>query len=414
MVAPAMTAGKSPANVPPPHVAVRVLEAHAALARELAAPALAELVLRTRDGRLPVVIHSQVPWDSVWQRPQELARGLAERRDVLFFAPVQAHDLATRYHDRWSALRREGGLAIYSPVEFSGEYRTAMARALNRRLRLRLLAPALARTPHIYLTNQVFDDSIPRRFRSRRTVVDLIDDFAAFEWAPPGARRAEARLIARADLVTAGTGALQRRWRAQLPGIEFLPSGVNLAAFSGPQPAEPADLRALPRPRVLYVGSLNDRMDGPLFLAAARAVPEGSVVVVGPRTAAFQLGGAQPRNLHFLGLKPHGELAGYYRNCDIGIMPFADTPAAKAINPVKSLEFLAAGLPVLSTPIPDVVEFYPGVIETAAPAHWPASIARLLASAGDAQARARRLAFAEGRGWDRLVAAFEERLAKLD
>lgn len=364
---------------------------------------------------MPLVLHSQVPWDSVWQRPQELAVGLARHRPVIFFGPVQLHELATRFHDRWQPVRtlERGALTVLSPVEFSGEYRTERVREWNRRVRLRALRSYVRPGRFLYLSNQVFDTTIVRRLRPAAVAVDLIDDFAAFNWAPPGARGTERFLLETAALRTAGTGSLQRRWAGAFPDIEYLPSGVAFHRLTAPA-AEAPELRALPRPRILYIGSLNDRMNPGLFLEAARVNPNGSVVVVGPLTASFQLGAPAPTNLHFLGLKPHDALPGFYQHCDLGIMPFADNPAARAINPIKALEFLACGMPVLSTPIPDVIAYYPPHIRVEEPGAWPRALAEMLAAPDNAATRAARVEFARDRSWERLVDAFAGRLAALE
>lgn len=362
-----------------------------------------------------MLLHSQVGWDSVWQRPQELARGLARHRPVIYFAPVQLHDQVLRANDGWQPVRSmEGGrLLVLAPAEFSGRYKVEGIRRVNQGLGLSLLRRLLRPGGFLYLSNQVFDTGIVRNLDTVGTVMDLIDDFPAFDWAPIGARRAEADLVEGADLVVTGTASLRSRWASRVPHVEYLPSGVNFEAIATPA-APAAELSRLPRPVALYVGSLNDRMDPALFVASARAVGAGSVAVVGPVTGAFRMPEPLPSNLHFFGLKPHSELGGWYQHADVGIMPFADSPAARMINPVKACEFLAAGLPVLSTPIPDVVQGFEGLITIARPDGWESALRTLLATPADDALRARRRAYAQSRGWDKLVDAFEERLRRLE
>lgn len=221
----------------------------------------------------------------------------------------------------------------------------------------------------------------------------------------------EDQLVRAATLGLAGTGTLQEQFADRFPELEFLPSGVNFQRMTAPQ-AEPADIADLPRPRLLYVGTLNDRLNGELFQVLARQHPTGSIVVVGPRHGTFQAPELPP-NVHFLGLKPHEALPGYYQHCDMGIMPFADSPAARAINPVKTLEYLACGLPVLSTPVPDVVKYYPGVVRVAEPGEWAMASKELL-DGNSEQARTARVDFARNRGWDRLVLQIEQKLRRLE
>ncbi|MDX2176103.1 MAG: glycosyltransferase [Candidatus Sumerlaeia bacterium] len=396
-----------------PKLLSAVLATHRELARLLVAGAPPRR--SAPGGPMPLLLFSQVPWDSVWQRPQELALGLSRRRPVVFFGPVQWHEAALRVGAAREPVRRleDGRLLVLSPVEFSGTYKVGAVAALNNLLRARLLSRVLPGRDFIYLTNSLFDWELARALRPRHLALDLIDDFAGFAWAPRGARRSERLLARRADLVVAGTGTLARRWRQRGFDVDYLPSGVHAERFAGSF-TEPGDLRAAPRPRLLYVGTLNDRLDASLLLRAAEANRSGSVVAVGPRHGSFALPGPAPKNLLFLGLKPHSDLPAYYAHCDAGIMPFADTPAARAINPVKALEYLAAGLPVLSTPIPDVVAEYPPHATIAAAPDWPAALAELLARREPETVREARRAFARGRSWGAMVDAFEERIGRLE
>ncbi|MBI5154641.1 glycosyltransferase [Candidatus Poribacteria bacterium] len=240
---------------------------------------------------------------------------------------------------------------------------------------------------------------------------DLIDDFCAFDWSPREGRALEDSLIASLDFAFAGTHALFDSYSPRIPGLEYLGSGVDYEKLTA-KTGEPADLRPLRHPRLLYVGTLNDRLSGDLIDRVARKLPECSVVLVGPRRAAFRAPRFPP-NVYELGLKPHGQLAGYYQHSDLGIMPFADNEAARAIEPVKALEYLACGLPVLSTPIPDIANHYQGVVEAEKPADWPAAIRRLLAVQSDALT-AKRRAFAKARSWESLILGVEKRLEAIE
>ncbi|MDK2972674.1 MAG: hypothetical protein PWP23_2429 [Candidatus Sumerlaeota bacterium] len=361
----------------------------------------------------PLVLYSQVAWDDVWQRPQELARGMAAHRPVLFVSPVQVHQTAGPLNGRCETVRVEcgGRLTILSPLLLTGEYRGSAIRALNRAILARALRPFVHGRPFVFLSNSPFVDDLQATLRPALTGYDIIDDFCAFEWAPASARRRERRLLARCDFATAGTWALHRKYQRSAPGMEYLPSGVDFPKLTRPAP-EPASLADLPHPRFLYVGTLNDRLDGALFDRVARAFPEATIVVVGPRRQTFSAP-AFPSNVVELGLKPHDELPGFYQHCDLGLMPFADNDAARAINPVKTLEYLSAGLPVISTPIPDVKRFYVPPVVIARPDEWPAQIRRMLAE-DTPELRAERRAFASGHSWESLVQRMENRIRALE
>lgn len=366
-----------------------------------------------RSERLPLLIFSQVAWDDVWQRPQEMARGLARHRPVVFCAPVQVHQALGPLAGRWSPVRTElgGRLLILSPAILSGEYRSGAVRAANRVIVARLLAELVGRRPFAFLSNSPFADWLVPELKPSVVAYDAIDDFCAFEWAPRDGRARERRLLLRADPAFAGTHALERKHRRVAPRIEFLASGVDFDKMTAPAP-EPAELRGLPRPRLLYVGTLNDRTSGELVAATARAFPQASIVLVGPRRATF--GNHQfPANVRELGLKPHDELPGFYQHCDLALMPFADNAAARAINPVKTLEYLACGLATISTPIPDVRRFYEPPVVVAKPDAWPREIERMLAE-DTAEQRAQRTDFARGRSWNALVEKMEARIREAE
>jgi UDP-galactopyranose mutase len=367
----------------------------------------------TASRRLPLVLCSQVAWDTVWQRPQEQAMGISRFRPVLFLGPVQLHELTGRLAGRWEPVRilNGGRLIVVSPVLFSGEYRASTIRQVNRQV-LRMIAaryPAFHRG--IFLSNSPFYGWLADAFKAKATGYDLIDDFCAFGWAPQEGPVMEDRLIERCQFGLAGTGYLREKYASRFPGLEFFPSGVQFERMTAPQP-EPEELKDLPRPRALYVGTLNDRLDGELFLTVAKSLKGGTLVVVGPKHETFKAP-ELPANVTFLGLMPHERLPEFYQHCGLGIMPFADSPAARAINPVKTLEYLACGLPVLSTPVPDVIKYYPDVVRVEAPAGWAEATSELLA--GDSpELRQTRSDFARGRSWNRLVQSLEQRLREFD
>lgn len=353
------------------------------------------------------MFYSQVAWDTVWQRPQEQALGLSNYRPVIFVSPVQIHEYVSRLSDRWKfrQVLNGGRLIVLSPLIFSGEYRNRYIRQVNQQLILKTVKKHIGSRQVICLTNSPFSDYLMDGMERCFTAFDYIDDFCAFGWSLKDGRQRESRLIANTDVAFAGTGYLARKYKNRLPGIKYLPSGVRFDFLTKPVP-EAAELAGLPRPRILYVGTLNDRLDGTLFKAAAEANPGGSVIVVGPRHGTFECP-PLPENVHFLGLQPFERLPEFYQHCDLGIMPFADNEAARAINPIKTLEYLACGMRVLSTPVPDVVKYYEGVVRAEAAENWPVALREMLVNDSDEE-RAARQDFARGRSWQSVVDAMEK------
>lgn len=384
----------------------------------------------------PLFLYSQVAWDDVWQRPQEMAVGLSRMRPVLFFSPVQVHHAAWRLAGKWQALRAGpggGDLTIASPLIFPGEYKSGVVRAINRMLIAaearkavaeleRRLANGAAPAAHrlLFATNSPFCDSLVPALAPGAVIYDIIDDFVAFGWAPPDGPRRERVLLDRADLIFTGTNTLLEKKTAGHSNARFIACGVDFERFAaGASQPEPPELKDLPRPILGYMGTISDRLDRRLFEGLARRFPRASVVIIGPVHGSFGPVVEAP-NLHYLGLRPSAALPAYAARFDVALMPFAQTEAARAINPVKTLEYLASGCPVVSTPIPDVQRYFNDVVETAeAVDPFLDVVARLLEEAEtDPAARAARVARgvarARDRSWSAMCREMEEGIREID
>jgi glycosyltransferase involved in cell wall biosynthesis len=168
---------------------------------------------------------------------------------------------------------------------------------------------------------------------------------------------AERRLLERVDAVFAINHALADAKRAVNPATFVSPHGVDHAAFAralDPALAVPADLAALPAPRIGFYGTLRDWVDFELIAHVARARPAWSIAligqVLGDVSAIRGLG-----NVHLLGQKRHDELPAYCKGFDAGVIPYRIDERMTFVNPLKLREYLSAGLPVVSTPVPEVV-----------------------------------------------------------
>ena len=168
---------------------------------------------------------------------------------------------------------------------------------------------------------------------------------------------AERRLLERVDAVFAINHALADAKRAVNPATFVSPHGVDHAAFAralDPALAVPADLAALPAPRIGFYGTLRDWVDFELIAHVARARPAWSIAligqVLGDVSALRGLG-----NVHLLGQKRHDELPAYCKGFDAGMIPYRIDERMTFVNPLKLREYLSAGLPVVSTPVPEVV-----------------------------------------------------------
>jgi UDP-galactopyranose mutase len=192
------------------------------------------------------------------------------------------------------------------------------------------------------------------------TVYDCMDELSLFAGAAPELREREARLLRNADLVFTGGRSLYEAKRAFHPSVHCFPSSVDVDHFARahqPLPA-PIDQESIPHPRVGFAGVIDERLDLDLVAQLADARPDWHLVFVGPVTKIDSDALPRRANIHYLGAKAYEQLPEYLSGWDVAWMPFAGNDATRFISPTKTLEYLAAGRPVVSTPIRDVVSPY--------------------------------------------------------
>jgi len=250
------------------------------------------------------------------------------------------------------------------------------------------------------------------RFGEERVVYYCVDDHASFSgYDREQVLRDEADLCRRADLVVTTSVALQEAKSPLNPRTVLVTHGVDYEHFSramGDSLAAPDDIRDIPRPWLGFFGLIRDWVDLDLVAAVARARPAWHVVLIGDSTV--DLAPYRPLvNMHFLGRRAYADLPAYCRQFDVGLIPFKVNELTRAVNPIKLREYLAAGLPVVSTPMPEV-GLYSRLIEIAdTPDTFTAAVERALASP-PASRRERSAAMAT-ETWRGKVDFISERLA---
>ena len=326
---------------------------------------------------LPLVVFSHLRWDFVYQRPQHVLSRLAGSRPVLVVEePVYDEGPA-----RWERQSPAPGVTVlrpHTPVEEAG-FSDAQLEAV------RPLVAALGDevgpcdawfyTPLALPLLPALDGTAldgpggvaGRGGRVRAVVYDCMDELAAFDHAPPALLGREADLLARADLVFTGGPSLYRAKRGRHPSVHCFPSSVDAAHFGQARPdapalAEPDDQREVPHPRLGFFGVVDERLDRDLVGALAAARPDWHVVMVGPVVKVDPASLPQAGNVHWLGPKTYDELPAYLAGWDVCLLPFARNRSTEFISPTKTLEYMAAERPVVSTPIADVAEPYGDVV----------------------------------------------------
>ena len=219
------------------------------------------------------------------------------------------------------------------------------------------------------------------RLRECAVIYHCVDDYAEFRGVNgPALRRAERELLKVADVVFTSSELLWRERRQENPNTFFVQHGVDVNHFSralAPDLPVPADVEGLPRPIVGYFGLIADYVDLELIAEAARMRPGWSFALVGGCVTDVRvLSGLA--NVHLLGQRSYDSLPGYCRAFDVGVIPFRVNALTVRANPLKLREYLAAGLPVVSAPLPEVGRYSPLVRLAAGPEAFVEEIERAL------------------------------------
>ena len=301
---------------------------------------------------MDIVALSHLRWDFVYQRPQHLLSRAARRHRVLFVEEPTTGDVF--------GLEREPhgpSLTVIRPVlpatMDADEAEAAIAEGLRRFV-------ADWRSDELVVWHYaVMAEPLSRNLDADVTVFDCMDELSAFRGAPPSLVQRERALLDRANLVFTGGHSLWEAKRALHPRVYAFPSSVDHAHFERartPLP-EPDALRGIGSPRLAYAGVIDERLDLELIAAVADS-GIGEVVLIGPVAKIDPDEVPAGPRVHRLGMRSYDELPALFSHVDVGLMPFALNEATRFISPTKTPEYLAAGLPVVSTPITDVVRTY--------------------------------------------------------
>ncbi|MDN3567540.1 glycosyltransferase [Paeniroseomonas aquatica] len=330
---------------------------------------------------------SHLRWDFVFQRPQHLLTRAARTYAVVFFEePIFHPGIAPRLDRR----QTPEGVTVAVPLLPEGMPAGA-AVAAQRQLLDELLAESAAASLIAWFYTPMALE-FAGHLAPAVTVYDCMDELSAFRGAPPRMLTLEQELISRADLVFTGGRSLYEAKRNRHPRVSCFPSSIDTSHFAAARQGadDPADQAGIPHPRIGFFGVIDERMDAGLVGALAAARPDWSFVMIGPVVKIDPADLPRLPNVHWLGGRSYPELPRYLAGWNAGFMPFALNESTKFISPTKTPEFLAAGLPVVSTAITDVVRDWgpkadggPGLVEIAAePVAFAAALQRVLEQAG--------------------------------
>jgi len=214
-------------------------------------------------------------------------------------------------------------------------------------------------------------------------VYDNMDELSLFRGASSELLALEEALFTRANLVFTGGMSLYEAKRTRHRSVHAFPSSIDRQHFAAARRplTDPSDQAFISRPRLGFFGVIDERMDLDLVRELADRRPDWNLVMIGPVAKIEPASLPQRANIHWLGPKSYSELPSYLSGWDVGLMPFALNEATRFISPTKTPEFLAAGVPVVSAAITDVVHPYGdrGLVEIAqSPAEFADKVGLLL------------------------------------
>ena len=300
-----------------------------------------------------LICFSHLRWHFVFQRPQHLMTRCARDRRVFFVEEPIGGAASPRLQ-----IDRAASVTVVVPRIPDGltpEEATAAQRALVDDLIAREAVDDYIAWYYTPMALAFTDHLTPRAI-----VYDCMDELSAFKGAPAVLKEREQALLARASLVLTGGQSLFEAKQHQHPNIHPFPSSVDVPHFARARAIaiDPADQAAIPHPRIGFFGVIDERMDIALVDGVAARRPDWQIVLLGPVVKIDPATLPQRANVHYLGSKTYDELPSYIAGWDVAMLPFARNEATRFISPTKTPEYLAAGRPVVSTSIRDVVRPY--------------------------------------------------------
>ncbi|MGH8853937.1 MAG: glycosyltransferase [Telluria sp.] len=358
-----------------------------------------------------LIVFCHLRWDFVFQRPQHLMTRLAEHYNILFVEePV--------YSEGQASLKKtvvapnitvcQPHTAIQAPGFHDDQLPTLQAMVAD-------LVPE-GEQPVVWFYTPM---ALPllQGLTPSKIVYDCMDELAMFKSAPKQLLQREGALLNVADVVFTGGPSLYQSKRDRHPNVHCFSSSVDAKHFRQARDRESShpDQAHIPHPRLGFYGVIDERFDVDLVAGMAEAHPEWQIVLVGPVVKIDPATLPKQPNVHYMGQRTYHELPKFLAGWDLCLLPFAMNDSTKFISPTKVLEYMAAELPAVSTPITDVKVPYGDVVAVAdTTEQFIAACERQLAlDEGDRQAMARRMReVVAGTSWDLTASRMHELIEK--
>lgn len=299
-----------------------------------------------------ILCFSHLRWAFVYQRPQHLLSRFAKQTRVFYIEEPM-------YHDGNAILNIsiQDNVYVVTPHLQHGTNNQAI------QLQQELLNNLIVSQQIEYYINWYYTPmAVPftRQLKPVLTVYDCMDELSAFKFAPAELLEYEKELLQKSDAVFTGGHTIYQAKKDKHHNIHPFPSSIDKAHFMKGRETgiEPDDQKGIPHPRLGFYGVIDERFDIELIRQVAEARPEWQFVLIGPIVKIHPDTLPKCPNIHYPGGRKYDELPLYLSGWDIALIPFAINESTKFISPTKTPEYLAAGKPVISTPITDVITPY--------------------------------------------------------
>ena len=303
---------------------------------------------------MDIVCYSHLRWNFVYQRPQHLLSRLARHYRILFIEePI--FDTEKGYLDNQQNDEKVWVVVPHLPAGLSAEQ---SIEEQNRLLKTFFDFFEVKNFIAWYYTPIAID--LNPSFTPALIIYDCMDELSAFKNAPPMLTQREEQLMQQADIVFTGGKSLYEAKKNKHHNIYCFPSSIDRRHFEKARSLniDLSDQQDIPFPRIGFFGVIDERMDIRLLADMAALKPHWHFILIGPVVKINPDDLPRPANIHYLGIKTYNELPYYISKWDVAMMPFAINESTKFISPTKTPEYLAAGKPVVSTPVQDVVAVY--------------------------------------------------------
>lgn len=316
-----------------------------------------------------IIVFSHLRWNFVFQRPQHLLSRLASHYKILFVEePVNKGSVFIEV----TQVAPNVKVLLPHTVELGWGFADDQNAVLS---------PMLKAWLHEYpeeidggygiwfYTPLAFP--LATSFGPEFIVFDVMDDLSMFKYAPSYLKDRERELLRIADIIIAGGPSLLAARLGERPDTLDIPSAVDIEHYSPKRALEAETLgheedkleHDIPHPRLGFFGVIDERLDVDLIAAIADADPHWHVMMVGPTFKIDPAELPQRPNIHWLGQQPYALLPQIVQGWDVCLLPFIVNNSTRFISPTKTLEYMAAEKPIVSTAINDVVSMYGKIVE---------------------------------------------------